>query len=721
MRKFSFIIILLINLTILYTKPQVIPEVKEWTPNNSFIDVNSQYSIVCDTYQSDKLLAIANTLYQDVFDLNNWKLNIKQSNVATLNSIFLKIDSTISPMDEYYTIDISNNKIIIKGRNDKGVFWATRTLLQLLKQSYKLEGGTIIDYPDYKERGLMVDVARRYYSMQWLKNHIKELSYLKMNIFHLHLSDNEGFRLECETYPQITSKDHYTKKQILELEDLAKKYYVEIIPEIDMPAHVSSIVKHFPELELIDKYGNTAGDALLDIVKDTARVVLKNIINEYLDLFKGKYWHFGADEYITDYSSYPHIKIWAENKYGVGAIAEDAYCDLINWANEIVRAKGKILRICNDWTTGLSNKKTKTFIANNIAIDYWLDNDFNINNFIDNDFKIMNCSVKYMYYVLSNSYINNEQVFNEWNTLNFSSFDNERILDNSSNILGAKFQVWSDISDKITENEYQTGNTIKKVLRIVSLNTWNLNHTKIAYKDFNDLITIIGRAPGFEEDTNPFPNNLAYKKAIFASSVEPNSTDLYPELANDGDQTTRWASALTDSEWIYIDFGSKTKFTTVRLNWEYAYATNYALQVSDDAISWKNIYETTDGKGSLEIINNLDAESRFLKIDLRKRVAWNGYSLWEIEVLDSNKISSYNTNTVISLISPNPALDYININIDPLNLYSPFQALRIYNIFGILINEYNVIDGKNQFNISHLPPGVYFVIYNKRIEKLIKL
>ena len=720
--KSSIFLILIFSCVLSFAKPQVIPEIKEWTTYDSTLIINQNFEIIYNFDQKAELEQLSNTFSEDIQSLKKWNFKIKANNSSSKNSIFFKIDPSISDNEEFYQMEI-NDRIEIIGKTPKAVFWGTRTILQMLKSSESLECGKIEDFPDYKERGLMIDLGRRYHSIQWLENHIRDLSYLKMNLFHFHLSDNEGFRLECQSYPQITSKDHYTKQQMLDLQKLAKKYFVDIIPEIDMPSHMGAILTHFPDLQLMDSIGNSAGACCLDFTKLESRKLVENIIKEYIDIFEGRYWHFGADEYYIDYNKYPHVQKWAEDKYGVGATPEDAYFDFINWANNMVKSKNKKLRVWNDWSNDAYGKNTKTFVDKDVTIDYWAGN-YPASKFLVDTFATMNCSVKFLYYVLANPFVNNEMIFDQWNVNNFSSFNEEIIVEDKQNILGAKFHVWNDVPGNPTENEYQTANTIKKVLRIVALKTWYQDHKIDTFKIFNNLITKIGRAPGYIEPESPVPYNLAYKKAIYASSSEPKSEDLYPEMANDGDYTTRWASNLTDSEWIYVDFGEKTKFTTVRLNWEYAYATDYAIQISDDAINWTDIYFTNKGKGSFEIIDDLNSEARYLKIDCRKRVAWNGYSLWEFEVYDSNAIdSSYDPvdNNDIMLF-PNPATDYITINIAAINptLKRGVEGellIEIYDVIGILVAQTSssVFNGQTgtsdppRIDISNLAPGIYFL------------
>src|SRR5258708_2111996 len=138
------------------------------------------------------------------------------------------------------------SSVTLSASTEDGVFYGTWTLLQLLKQGLTLKGGVARDWPDYPQRGLMIDVGRQYFSVPWLESHIRDLAYLKYNFFHLHFSDNFGFRLESERHPEIVSTQYYTKAEIHALHTLANKYHVTIVPEIDVPGHLDAALLTHP-------------------------------------------------------------------------------------------------------------------------------------------------------------------------------------------------------------------------------------------------------------------------------------------------------------------------------------------------------------------------------------------------------------------------------------------------------------------------------------------
>lgn len=213
---------------------------------------------------------------------------------------------------ESYAITIGESAKVTAPTN-KGLFWATRTILQIAEQSvtHTLPCGTLTDYPDYAIRGFMLDCGRKFFPMRSLRQYVKLMSYYKMNTFHLHLSDcgfkqffdndwmktQAAFRLECDTYPGLTARDgFYTKKEFIELQKYADSLGVEIIPEIDVPAHSLAITKYRPDLAS-KEYGMDH----LDLFNPDTYTFLDGLFKEYLEgpnpVFRSKWVHIGTDEY----------------------------------------------------------------------------------------------------------------------------------------------------------------------------------------------------------------------------------------------------------------------------------------------------------------------------------------------------------------------------------------------------------------------------------------
>ncbi|MFE5284689.1 family 20 glycosylhydrolase [Nocardia sp. NPDC056611] len=217
---------------------------------------------------------------------------------------------------------------------------------------------------EYPWRQLMVDTGREYFPIDWLEARVRELSALGMNTLHLHLSDNQGFRLRNDTHPEVNSAQTYSKDEIRALVSYAEGYGITVVPEIDMPSHMGQILAHHPELQLVPAHTTPAEaqqDSLLggpetkiDLSNPAAYQLMGDLLREFLPLFPGPYWHLGADEYVSDFDRYPQLSPYAVRDY-------------ITWASSILAETGKTPIVWNDglqWPGALG-------LDPSIIIDYW--------------------------------------------------------------------------------------------------------------------------------------------------------------------------------------------------------------------------------------------------------------------------------------------------------------------------------------------------------------
>ncbi|HXR66985.1 MAG TPA: beta-N-acetylhexosaminidase, partial [Ktedonobacteraceae bacterium] len=316
-------------------RPVTIPALKEWSAGSETYIFGPATRILLS---NSELVETGNVLAEDLLLLTGLTIPVLAAASSQSGDIVLALGNNElvagSLGDQGYHLEIAGH-VTISARTDDGVFYGTRTLLQLLKQSFTIHGGVARDWPDYPQRSLMVDVGRQYFSLPWLENHVRDLAYLKYNFFHLHFSENFGFRLENERHPEIVSQPHYTKTEIRALHELAHKYHLTIVPEIDVPGHLDAALASHPELQLANSAGTRqAGD--LDLAKEATYTFVRDLLEEYIPLFSGPYWHLGADEYLLhggSYSDFPQLAEAAQARYGTQANARDIYLGFVNWAH----------------------------------------------------------------------------------------------------------------------------------------------------------------------------------------------------------------------------------------------------------------------------------------------------------------------------------------------------------------------------------------------------
>ncbi|GAA6770384.1 beta-N-acetylhexosaminidase [Flavobacterium sp. CGRL2] len=229
---------------------------------------------------------------------------------------------------EAYNFSVTENQILINGASSAGTFYGVQLLRKVLlenetKSQIKLPAVEITDYPRFAYRGMHLDVARHFASVEFVKKYIDLLALHNINTFHWHLTDDQGWRVEIKKYPKLTQigafrnetqvgkqtgvydgKPHggfYTQEQIKEVVAYAQNRFITIIPEIDLPGHMVAALASYPELgcvgkgyEVYKKWG--VSDDVLCIGNEQTFTFLERVFSELIPLFPSKYFHIGGDE-----------------------------------------------------------------------------------------------------------------------------------------------------------------------------------------------------------------------------------------------------------------------------------------------------------------------------------------------------------------------------------------------------------------------------------------
>ncbi|WP_406684654.1 family 20 glycosylhydrolase [Seonamhaeicola sp. MEBiC1930] len=211
--------------------------------------------------------------------------------------------------NESYTLEVNDSSIIIKAKTDVGAIRGLATLLQLTKNDttdYYFPGIYIDDTPRFVWRGLMIDVSRHFQPINVLKRNLDAMASVKMNVFHWHLTDDQGFRIESKIYPKLqeyaSDGQYYTHEQIKDVVAYANNLGIRVIPEIDVPGHASALLTAYPELGSKKSFSyaieRNAGvfDPTLDPTNEKTYEFLKNLFTEIAPLFPDDYFHIGGDE-----------------------------------------------------------------------------------------------------------------------------------------------------------------------------------------------------------------------------------------------------------------------------------------------------------------------------------------------------------------------------------------------------------------------------------------
>lgn len=304
----------------------IIPEPNFYKATGDSIRINGLIKVVFkDNKFSTKEKRTA-SIFESVVNSN---MPNKKSNIEVL---FIAQTPSTSEKKEAYKINVTSKKITVRG-SEEGLFYAVQSLLQLLpnqpkNQEIKLPCVTIEDEPRYTYRGLHLDVCRHFFTVDVIKDFIAQMSYYKLNNFHWHLTDDQGWRIEIKKYPKLTEVGSkraqtlvgnkferfpyffdgnpyggfYTQEEIKDVVKFAEEHYVNIIPEIEMPGHATAAVTAYPNLscfpdrqyKVVEYWG--VFEDIFCAGKEETFTFLEDVLTEVMALFPSKYIHIGGDE-----------------------------------------------------------------------------------------------------------------------------------------------------------------------------------------------------------------------------------------------------------------------------------------------------------------------------------------------------------------------------------------------------------------------------------------
>jgi len=501
-------------------KPFVIPELKQWTGKDGNFIPGKDARIVC-TSQNPELLRIAKMFADDYRQMFRQTLSVVQGKAASGDFVLaLSTDKKLG--EEGYAIKITD-RVAASALTTTGLYWSTRTLLQLAEQNQErsLPQGVIRDYPDYPLRGFMIDCGRKFIPMSYLQDLVKIMAYYKMNTLQVHLNDNgfkqyfehnwdktyAAFRLESDTYPGLTARDgSYSKKEFIDFQKQAASNFVEIIPEIDVPAHSLALTHYKPEIGS-KEYGMDH----LDLFKPETYEFVDALFKEYLEgdnpVFVGKRVHIGTDEYsnakkdvVEKFRAFTDHYIRFVEGFGKQAVVWGA----LSHAKGDTPVKSEDV-IMNAWYNGYADPATM----------------------IKDGYKLI-CIPDGMVYIVPvagyyQDYLNEPYLYKEWTPAHIgkSVFEEKH-----PSILGGMFAIWNDhAGNGISVKDIH--HRIFSPLQTLSVKMWTGAQTGIPYETFNEKRALLSEAPGVNQlariGTKP---GLVYER----STVAPGSTSDYPEI-----------------------------------------------------------------------------------------------------------------------------------------------------------------------------------------------
>ncbi|MEN8230858.1 MAG: beta-N-acetylhexosaminidase [Bacteroidota bacterium] len=310
----------------------IIPYPNEVKTGNGDFTIDQQTSIICSTENRD----IAGLLQNHIEKALGYHIEITESGKPETGTIQFKLNENLA--EEVYWLIVSGEEIQIIASNNRAWFYGVQSLIQLIPvpdvspagvESVEIPAVTIKDAPRFSWRAFMLDEARHFKGMEQVKMLLDEMALLKMNVFHWHLVDDQGWRIEIKKYPLLTQigskrkstqvggwnspvqsaephEGFYTREEIKEIVNYAKERYITIVPEIEMPGHSSAAIASYPwlgtvkkEIEVPIRFG--VGKDVYDVSDPRVYRFLTDVLDEVMELFPSQVIHIGGDEVKYDH------------------------------------------------------------------------------------------------------------------------------------------------------------------------------------------------------------------------------------------------------------------------------------------------------------------------------------------------------------------------------------------------------------------------------------
>lgn len=349
------------------TKETIIPKPVSVTATGKSFSLTSETQIYV-AEGNEELVSVAQRLASQVNIVTGFTNKIEIAATVPQTGIYLTLLNVDKELgEEGYELSITENLIELQANTPEGIFRGVQTLAQLVPlpgsgtpvYEGRIATGVIQDYPTYAWRGSMLDVARHFFSVEDVKRYIDLISYYKMNVLHLHLSDDQGWRIEIKSWPNLTvhggstqvgggKGGFYTQEQFKDIVAYAQSRYITVIPEIDLPGHINSALASYGELNfgikvpVEGKYnspvstegilggkqkptelytGIEVGWSTLQYGKPSTMKFIDDVIREISEITPGPYIHIGGDE--------------------AHATKKEDYIKFVNYFTDVVKNNGK--------------------------------------------------------------------------------------------------------------------------------------------------------------------------------------------------------------------------------------------------------------------------------------------------------------------------------------------------------------------------------------------
>lgn len=504
-------------------KPFVIPELKEWRGGSGVYESGPESRIVC--MGDDSALAeVGRVFAEDYMKMFGTQLEVVSGKPGNKDFIFRLAGGKGIP-EEGYRIFIGD-RVEITAATPKGAYWATRTILQILEQdeSRSLPCGHIYDYPSYPVRGFMLDCGRKFFTIDFLRDYVKFMSYYKINTFQIHLNDNgfskyfdndwdktyAAFRLESDMFPGLAAEDgFYTKKEFIDLQIQAEERFVEIIPEIDVPAHSLAFSHYRPSLG-----SEIYGMDHLKLDSPETYSFLDSLFREYLDgeypVFRGPRVNIGTDEY--------------SNKDSIVVEQFRAFTDhYIRYVEQF----GKQACMWGALTHAAGQTPVK---SENVIMNMWYNPYAHPKDMKEQGYKMISIPDGSHYIVPQagyyHDYLDCRYLYGNWIP---SDIAGEIFEKGDTSVLGGMFAVWNDhVGNGISMKDVH--HRVLPAMQTLATKMWSGEEISVPFEEFDEKRHHLSEAPGVNISGKIGQDSI---KVYWSDKVIPGMELPYEEIGYD--------------------------------------------------------------------------------------------------------------------------------------------------------------------------------------------
>lgn len=577
-------------------EPSVIPRLQEWYGLNGNFTLSNLSRIILNDVNNVDLNKVARLFNEDLKEFTGFELEVisgTENDVKSGDIYIESIKEDIYNLGEEGNFVTINDSIKIKAPTYNGSLYGTITLLQILWQDANnntIPCGVIRDYPKYEIRGAMLDVARMPMSIDFVNDYAKILSWYKLNEFHLHLNDNQwapgdynnpsswegvynAFRLETKNHPGLKPKNnnlndpYYTQDEYKALESRANDYGMEVVPEIDSPAHSLTFTQYMKE-QGTPIHNTKYWFDHIDIDNPLGKTLIKGFLDEFIDgedpVFSGKTVHLGIDEYDTT----------------VGDKFRQYAADLSNY----VISKGKTVRV---WGS-LNPYKGPTMLPEGTIIDVWNTSWENPVERIKEGYDVVNVPQPYTYITPSRwhkDFMDTQNVYYNWEP---TMFGNVTLPKGEPKLLGGKMAIWGDESmEGIVEADLHE--RLLPAIATLSEKTWTGTKSDKDYLKFMKTFNSLKEGPNTTVARDIKSNSELVLKYDFENS---NAKDL---SSNKYDGIIKNAEFINGESGKTLKFNGETTLETPLKSISYPYTASFDVKV-DEMEKEINLFSGVDGE-----------------------------------------------------------------------------------------------------------------------------